>query len=316
MLTYYPPIKPYAEHKLSVSKIHTIYVEECGNPKGLPILLVHGGPGAGCSEDSRRYFDPTLFRIVLFDQRGAGRSTPHAELAENNTQALVGDIETIREFLDIEQWILFGGSWGSTLSLVYAQTYPTRVKHMILRGIFLARKQDEEWIFGGKGANYIFPDHWAEFLQIIPPHYHGDVAKYYDEVLNGADELAQMAAAKAWSKWEGYCATLEPNPQKVEALSNPYTAISLAKLECHYGVNKFFLKSNQILNDMHLIQHIPSIIVHGRYDIVCPMDNAWQLHKAWTNSELIIVPAAGHAGSEPGILSALIHATRRVSRLY
>lgn len=313
MLLYYPSIKPYQEHHIAVSPHHTVYVEECGNPNGLPVLFVHGGPGGGCSEDNRRFFDPNVYRIILFDQRGCGRSTPHAELEENHTQALVADMEMIREQLGIEQWMLFGGSWGSTLSLVYAIHHPERVSSMILRGIFLNRKRDRDWLFSGKGANTIFPDYWQDFLSVIPTEKQHDLINAYYALLTGEDEVARMAAAKAWSIWEGRCATLEPNPDVIEAMQSPHLALSLARLECHYFVNECFMPDNFILKNVHKIHNIPGIIVHGRYDIVCNLDNAWTLHQAWPRSTLKIVRDAGHASSEPGIIDALIQSTREFS---
>lgn len=310
MLPYYPPIAPYQQHTLPVEKPHRLYIEECGNPNGQPVLFVHGGPGGGCTEDARRYFDPNNYRIILFDQRGSGRSEPHAELNGNTTQALVSDMEAIRRHLKIDRWMLFGGSWGSTLSLVYAITHPERVTHLILRGIFLNRKQDIDWLFNGTGANLIFPDHWQSFLHLVPEDRRHNLVNAYHDLLTGEDEIARMAAAKAWSMWEGHCSTLEPNPAIVDAMSHPHLALSLARIECHYFVNHCFLEDNFIMNNVDKIKNIPGIIVHGRYDIVCSLDNAWTLHQAWPNSQLKIVRDAGHASSEPGIIDALVHSTR------
>lgn len=310
MLTLYPPIKPYHHFLFPVISPHELYVEECGNPDGIPILFVHGGPGSGSNEDQRRFFDPNTYRIILFDQRGSGRSLPHMELTGNTTQALVQDMEKLREVLDIESWILFGGSWGSTLSLIYAQTYPTRVLGLILRGIFLNRNSDVQWLFGGMGANKIFPDFWQEFLSIIPEDQrHNPLLAYY-EVLTGEDEVARMHAAKIWSSWEGHCSTLEPNKHLIDVMKDPHHALSLARIECHYFMNNCFLEPNQIIRNMPLIQDIPGIIVHGRYDIVCTLDNAWELHQHWPRSELHIIPEAGHSATEAGIIDALIHATK------
>jgi proline iminopeptidase len=295
---------------LDVEKPHQIYVEECGNPDGIPILFVHGGPGSGCTEDQRRFFDPNVYRIILFDQRGCGRSMPHMELIDNNTQALINDMEKIRETLQIDKWILFGGSWGSTLSLVYAQTYPSHVLGMILRGIFLNRNIDVQWLFGGLGANKIFPDFWEEFLSILPDEQrHNPLLAYY-EMLTGEDEVARMLAAKTWSSWEGHCSTLEPNKQILEMMKNPHHALSFARIECHYFINNCFLEPNQILRNMDSIAEIPGIIIHGRYDIVCSLDNAWELHKAWPKSELNIIRDAGHSACEAGIIDALVLATK------
>lgn len=314
MLTLYPPIKPYHEFMLNVENPHKIYVEESGNPEGIPVLFVHGGPGGGTIEDYRRFFDPSVYHIILFDQRGCGRSTPHMALEGNTTQNLVSDMEEIRQKLNIDKWILFGGSWGSTLSLVYAQTHPDRVLAMILRGIFLNRNHDVQWLINAEGANKIFPDHWEEFLSILPEEQrHNPLIAYY-ELLTGDDEVSRMSAAKNWSTWEGHCATLEPNKQLIEHMKNPHHALSLARIESHYFINNCFLEPNQIMRNIHLIQHIPGIIVHGRYDIVCTLDNAWTLHKAWANSELNIIRDAGHASSEPGIVDALIRATKSIAQ--
>lgn len=312
MYNLYPPIKPYNELKLAVDDTHEIYVEECGNPDGTPILFVHGGPGSGCSEDQRRFFDPNFYRIILFDQRGCGRSTPHMSLENNTTQALMADMEKIRNALNIDRWVLFGGSWGSTLSLVYAQAHPERVLAMILRGIFLNRNSDVQWLFGGQGANKIFPDYWEEFLSIVPENQRRNPMLAYHEMLTGDDEVTRMAAAKTWSSWEGHCATLEPNKHLLDLMKNPHHALSFARIECHYFMNNCFLEPDQILRNMPRVAQIPGIIVHGRYDIVCTLDNAWELHAAWPNSELHIVRDAGHSASEPGIIDALVKATQTV----
>lgn len=310
MLTSYPAIQPYEQHMLSVAKPHQLYVEVCGNPEGMPVLFVHGGPGSGCSEDHRRFFDPNKYRIILFDQRGSGRSTPHADLSENTTQALVSDMEFIREFLGVEQWVLFGGSWGSTLSLVYAQTHPDRVAGLILRGIFLSRKHDMYWLFNGEGANYVYPDYWDEFISTVKLNGHSNYIDAYYAVLTGDDEVARMAAAKAWSTWEGRCSSLQLTQDAMQWTTDPHTALSLARIECHYMVNDCFLRPNQILDNMDKIADIPGIIVHGRYDMVCALDNAWRLHKAWPASTLQIIPDAGHSSKESGIIDALVRATQ------
>jgi proline iminopeptidase len=309
MLTSYPAIQPYEQHLLPVDKPHQLYVEVCGNPEGQPILFVHGGPGSGCSEDHRRYFDPNKYRIILFDQRGAGRSTPHADLSENTTQALISDMEHIREFLGVEQWVLFGGSWGSTLSLVYAQTYPERVCGLILRGIYLNRQHDIDWLYNGAGANYVFPDYWENFTAAIKLNGHSNYIEAYNAVLTGTDEVARMAAAKAWSAWEGSCIALQLSQEALDSMTDPHFALSLARIECHYFLNNCFLEPDQILKNMDKIQHIPAIIVHGRYDMVCSVENAWTLHKAWPGSTLHIIPDAGHSSKEPGIVDALVRAT-------
>jgi proline iminopeptidase len=307
----YPEIKAYASHRLPVGSPHEIYLEESGDPKGIPVLFVHGGPGAGCDPRNRCFFDPERYRIILFDQRGAGQSTPHAELSQNNTQNLVDDIERIRVHLDIERWILFGGSWGSTLSLLYAQQQPERVMALILRGIFLARQHDVSWLFQA-GASRLFPDYWEDYLRPVSKSQRDDLVTAYYQLLTGDNEVARMAAAKAWAGWEARCATLRPNLEVVEHFVDPHIALALARIEAHYFVNQSFIRENQIIEDVAKLEGIPGTIVHGRYDTVCPLDNAFELHRHWKESELHIVRDAGHAASEPGITDALIRATRRM----
>lgn len=313
MQTLYPEIKPYARHELAVEAPHVLYVDESGSADGLPVLFIHGGPGAGCDSASRRYFDPALYRIVTFDQRGCGRSTPHASLENNTTQALIGDIERIREHLGIDKFVLFGGSWGSTLALAYAQTHPQHVHGLILRGIFLCRPQEFSWFYQ-EGASRLFPDYWEDYVAPIPPEERGDLMQAFYKRLTGADQIAQMHAAKAWSTWEGRTATLRPNTQVVERFSEGHRALSIARIECHYFVNDAFLEPNQLLRDMQKIAHLPGIIVHGRYDAICPLDNAWALHQAWPNSELQIIRDAGHSAAEPGITDALMRAAEHMAR--
>ncbi len=313
MLTFYPEIKPYKRHQLAVEPPHELYLDESGNPDGIPVLFVHGGPGGGCGRYDRRFFDPERYRIILFDQRGAGRSTPHASLDNNNTDRLVADMEAIREHLGVEQWVLFGGSWGSTLSLVYAQTHPERVLGLILRGIFLGRRADVQWFYQD-GANRIFPDYWQDFLQPIAEEERGDLVSAYHRHLTGDNELLKMGAAKAWSLWEGRCATLRPSQEVVDTFSSPHRALALACIECHYFVNNLFLEENQVLRDAHRLQGIPGTIVHGRYDSICPLDNAFELQSAWPDSELQIIREAGHASSEPGTVDALIRATDALAK--
>ncbi len=304
----YPPIKANRSFTLKVDAIHEIYVEESGNPQGLPVLFVHGGPGAGCEDKHRSYFDPNLYRIVLFDQRGAGKSRPHAELSSNTTMDLVADMERIRTELGIDKWVLFGGSWGSTLSLVYAETYPQRVLGLVLRGIFLCRPQEIHWFYQ-EGANRIFPDYWRDFVAPIPEAERHDLLHAHHRRLTGDDEVARMRSAEAWSVWEGRTATLTPKKEVVDFFSDPRVALSLARIEAHYFVNHIFLKPNQILRDAHKLANIPGVIVHGRYDVVCPIENAWDLHQAWPEARLEIIPDAGHSASEPGIVNALVQAT-------
>ncbi|MEE4192279.1 MAG: prolyl aminopeptidase [Halieaceae bacterium] len=315
MLQLYPEIKPYATHRLEVGSGHTLYVEESGDPEGLPVLFVHGGPGAGCDPKNRCFFDPEAYRIILFDQRGAGRSTPHAGLNDNTSTALVADMEAIREHLAVDRWLLFGGSWGSTLSLLYAQAHTERVIGMILRGIFLARQRDVHWLYQ-EGASRLFPDYWEDYLRPIPASQRGELVSAYYDLLTGDNELARMAAAKAWSGWEAHCATLRPNLEVYEHLVDPHVALALARIEAHFFVNDCFIRENQIIEDAGVLAGVPGVIVHGRYDAVCPLDNAFALHQAWPESELHIIRDAGHVASEPGITDALIRATRRMAQRF
>lgn len=315
MLTLFPEIEPYATHRLAVDEPHVLYVEECGNPAGLPVLFLHGGPGAGFQPWNRRFFDPARYRIVLFDQRGAGRSTPHAHLEGNTTPALVADIERLREFLGIDQWVVFGGSWGSTLALAYAEAHPGRVTGLILRGIFLCRDQDIRWFYQD-GASHVYPDHWADYVKPIPEAERHDFLQAFHRRLTGEDEIARMAAAKAWSIWEGQCATLRPNHNVVEHFSDPHVALALARIEAHYFVNRIFLRDNQLLDEARQLAGIPGVIVHGRYDMICPLDNAFALHAAWPEAELQIVPDAGHSAAEPGIIDALVRAANDFARRF
>ncbi len=313
MATLYPEIQPYVQHSLAVASPHILHIEECGNPAGLPVLFVHGGPGSGCEAYHRRFFDPERYRIILFDQRGAGRSTPHAELTDNTTPALVADMEQIREHLGIERWLLFGGSWGSTLSLVYTETFPQRVLGLILRGIFLCRQWEIAWFYQ-EGASRIFPDYWEDYLKLIPAEEQHDMVSAYYRRLTGEDEVTRMAAAKAWSIWEGRTATLRPSKSVIGHFGDPYTALSLARIECHYFMNNIFLDENQLLRDAYLLRDIPGVIVQGRYDIICPIQSAWELHKAWPQAELKVIDDAGHSASEPGIIDALVSSTDAMTR--
>lgn len=312
MLSLYPEIQPYARHRLSVDEPHELYLEESGNPDGVPVLVVHGGPGGGCEDYHRRFFDAERFRIILMDQRGAGRSTPLAELEGNSTNKLVEDMETIRQFLGIDRWLLFGGSWGSTLSLVYAQAHPQQVMGLVLRGIFLCRPRDIQWFYQD-GASRVFPDYWQDFLSPIPDTERDDMVSAYYRRLTSSNELEQIQAAKAWSVWEGRCATLHPNPKVVEHFGHPHVAIALARIECHYFMNSSFLEPDQIVRNAFRLTGIPGIIVHGRYDMVCPLDNALALSKAWPEAELQIIRDAGHSASEPAIVDALIRGVEHIA---
>ena len=308
MQGFYPEIQPYVRHTLAVDAIHQLYVEESGNPQGIPVVFLHGGPGAGCEPFQRRFFDPQRYRIVLFDQRGCGKSTPHAELAGNTTQDLVADIERIRVHLGIERWLVFGGSWGSTLGLVYAETHPERVLGLVLRGIFLCRPRDIQWFYQD-GASFVFPDYWQDFLAPIPPADRANLVEAYYARLTGNDEITRMAAAKAWSLWEGRTATLLPRQSVIDHFANPFTALSLARIECHYFINNSFLQPEQILVQADRLKDIPGVIVHGRYDIVCPVEQAFALHQVWPEAQLDVIADAGHSATEPGIVAALVRAT-------
>jgi proline iminopeptidase len=315
MNALYPPREPYIEGKLKVSDIHTIHYEESGNPQGKPIVLLHGGPGGGCPPYYRKYFNPEKWRLIMFDQRGCGKSIPHAELRENTTWELVRDIEKLREHLGIDKWVVFGGSWGSTLSLAYSQTHPERCKGLILRGIFMLRQLEINWFYQ-EGASYIFPDAWEEYVKPIPPEERDNMLTAYYKRLTSNDMKVRLEAARAWSIWEASTSRLFLDKQLMQIFGESEFAEAFARIECHYFINKgFFEDDDQLLNNVDKIRHIPGVIVQGRYDVVCPMISAWELHKAWQDSKLIIVPDAGHSISEPGIMSALIDATDRFSEL-
>ncbi len=308
MRELFPPLEPLATRSLRVQAPHEIYVEECGNPGGLPVVFVHGGPGGGCTTDNRRFFDPARYRIVLFDQRGCGRSRPHAELTHNTTQALVEDMERIRETLGIERWLVFGGSWGSTLALVYAETHPQRVLALILRGIFLVTAAELNWFYQD-GIQHLFPDHFEEFVAPIPAAERNDLIHAYYRRLTSDDPATRQRAAEVWSLFEARCSTLLPSESVVDHFSEPDVAMAIARIECHYFVHDCFLTPGQIIRDAPRIRNIPGVIVQGRYDVVCPASAAWQLHKAWPEARFRLIPDAGHASSEPGICSALVEAT-------
>ncbi|HGG60811.1 MAG TPA: prolyl aminopeptidase [Gammaproteobacteria bacterium] len=300
--------QPYRSLRLDVGDGHRLYLEESGAPAGLPVVFLHGGPGAGCSPFHRRFFNPEKYRVILFDQRGAGKSRPHASLQANTTAHLIADLEKIRGALDIERWVVFGGSWGSTLGLAYAQDFPERVLGLILRGVFLCRDEDIHWFYQN-GASRLFPDFWRDFIEPIPENERGDLVRAYHRRLTGDDEVTRMRAAEAWALWEARTATLKVDDQAGSHFSNPYLALSLARIECHYFINHGFLEPGQLLNNARRLKDIPGVIVHGRYDSICPVDQAWMLHQAWPEATLNIIPDAGHAITEPGIAAALIAAT-------
>ena len=312
--TPYPAIEPYDSGLLKVSPLHTLYYEQCGNPRGKPVVFLHGGPGAGCNARSRQFFDPARYRIVLFDQRGCGRSTPHAELRENTTWDLVADIERLRGHLSIERWQVFGGSWGSTLALAYAQAHPHRVTELVLRGIFMLRRWELEWFYQA-GCDALYPDAWESYLGAIPPAERGDLISAYHRRLTSDDPAVRLAAARAWSVWEGSTSFLYQDPSHIAGSGEDEFALAFARIECHYFVNAgFFREDGQLLADVGRIRHIPAVIVQGRYDVVCPARSAWDLHRAWPEAELQLVPDAGHSAFEPGNLHALIEATDRFAR--
>lgn len=299
---------------LPVSDIHEIYYEVSGAINGKPVIVCHGGPGGGSTPSMRRYFDPSLYKIIVFDQRGCGRSTPHASLEDNTTWSLVEDMEKIRQHLGIDTWQVFGGSWGSTLALAYAQTHPEHVSELVLRGIFTLRRSELLWFYQ-EGANAVYPDAWEAFVAPIPENERDDMMAAYYKRLTGEDEKKRLEAAKAWSLWEGGTVSLLPSEERMQSFSSDAFAIAFARIECHYFVNGgFFDRDDQILANMDRVRHIPGVIVQGRYDVVTPMTTAWALHQAWPQAELEIVQDAGHAASEPGIIDALIRATNRFAR--
>lgn len=315
MQDLFPTLEPRQTGFLKVSDIHSLYWEECGNPDGQPVVFLHGGPGGGVAPDHRRFFDPQAYRIILFDQRGSGQSTPCAELRENTTWDLVSDIEAIRKMLKIEKWIVFGGSWGSTLALTYAITHPQQVKGLILRGIFLCRPSEIHWFYQ-EGASHVFPDVWDEYLKPIPPAERTHLVEAYYKYLTHSDPEVRLRAAKAWSKWEAATSRLYIDSTAIDEFEDPEYALSFARIECHYFTNNaFFETNNWILENISKIRHIPGFIVQGRYDMVCPAKSAWELHKAWPEAEFKIIADSGHSAMEPGIRTALVGATEKFKNL-
>ncbi|CAO3441480.1 Proline iminopeptidase (EC 3.4.11.5) [Azospirillum argentinense] len=305
----FPPIDPYQTGFLPVDEIHTLYWEQSGNPRGVPVLFLHGGPGAGASPTHRRFFDPGHYRIVVMDQRGAGRSTPLGEVRRNTTELLVEDAERLRRHLGIERWLLFGGSWGSTLALAYGQTHPERCLGLILRGIFLMRKSEIDWFL--YSMRTIFPEAWATFAAHIPQEEHGDLLEAYWRRLNAPDAATRMAAARVWSLYEGSCSSLLPSPELIATSAEDTHALGLARIEAHYFRSNRFTPEDRLLRDVHRIRHLPGTIVQGRYDIVCPIASADELRRAWPEADYRVVPDAGHSAMEPGIRAALVQATER-----
>ncbi|MBB6189170.1 prolyl aminopeptidase [Rhodanobacter sp. MP7CTX1] len=310
----YPEIEPFDSGFLKVSALHTLYYEQSGNPNGKPVVFLHGGPGGGTNAKCRRFFDPAVYRIVLFDQRGCGKSTPHAELTDNTTWDLVADIERLREQLAIDRWQVFGGSWGSTLALAYAQKHPDQVTELVLRGIFMLRRWELEWFYQ-KGCDALYPDAWETYLNAIPEAEQGDLMSAYYRRLTGDDAQARSDAARAWSVWEGATSFLWQDTSHIASSAEDEFALAFARIECHYFVNGgFFEHDDQLLRNVDRIRAIPTVIVQGRYDVVCPMRSAWDLHRAWPEADLRIVQDAGHSAFEPGIMHELLEATDRFSR--
>ena len=312
--TLYPEVEPFRTGRLAVSKVHEIYFEESGNPNGKPVVFLHGGPGGGTEPKHRRYFDPSAYRIVLFDQRGCGRSTPFASVDDNTTWHLVSDIEALRTHLGIDKWMVFGGSWGSTLALAYAETHPTHVTELVLRGIFLLRREEIRWFYQ-EGASWLFPDAWHEYVDHIPQEERGDLLQAYCRRLTSSDPSVQRAAARVWSVWEGKTSCLVPNAELIARSAGEEFALAFARIESHYFVHDGWLAGEKaLLANVDKIRKIPGVIVQGRYDVVCPAKSAWDLHTAWPEADLRIVPDAGHAASEPGIIHELVSATDRFRR--
>lgn len=309
----YPPTTPYDSGQLALDQRHAMYWETCGKPDGTAVVFLHGGPGAGASPDHRRFFDPAHYRIVIYDQRGAGRSTPLGALTDNTTPHLIADLETLRRHLGIERWLVFGGSWGSTLALAYAQAHPDRVTGLVLRGIFLCRRSEFEWFLYGMGQ--FFPEAWQAFAGHLPEAERGDLLAAYHRRLIDPDPTVHLPAARAWSRYEGACSTLLPSPETVAAFGSDTMALGLARIEAHYFVNGNFMAEDALLSGVAKIRHIPATIVQGRYDVICPVVTAEELHRAWPEAGFQVVPDAGHSAMEPGIRRALVAATDRFRSL-
>ena len=309
MRTLYPEIEPFDSGFLNVDARHRMYYEQCGNPQGKPVVILHGGPGAGCGAKIRRFHDPRAYRIILLDQRGAGRSTPHADLVDNTTWTLVADIEKLREHLGVDRWQVFGGSWGSTLALAYAEKHPERVSELVMRGIFLLRRWELEWFYQ-EGCSRLFPDAWEKYLEPIPEVERGDIISAYHRRLTSDDESIRLEAAQAWSIWEASTSFMLQDEDFINSHNDAHFALSFARIENHYFVNGgFFEVEGQLLRDAHKLKGIPGVIVHGRYDVVCPIANAWDLHKVWPEAKLMISPTSGHSAFEAENALALIEAT-------
>ncbi len=318
MITLYPDIAPYSTHLIDMEPLsngycHQVYVEECGNPDGIPVVFLHGGPGSGCRPSHRCYFDPELYRIILFDQRGCGRSLPHGELENNTLDYLIADMETVRQTLEVDRWLIFGGSWGATLGLVYARHHPKNVLAMILRGVFLGRQQDIDWVYAEGGASKLFPDAWQNLVELLPQNAQKHPLKAYYQQLTGHDELQQMTAAKTLGAWESTIVTLRDHEYQHDETRTP-GPLAHSRIQLHFALNECFLSESPILNNIDIIRDIPTTIIHGRYDIVCPIQQTWELHQHWPESQLHIIPMAGHAAGEPALVDALINATRDMAK--
>lgn len=313
MHSLYPSIKPYAQHDFKVSELHTLYVEETGNPDGIPVIVLHPGPGMGTDPHLRRFFDPQQYRIILFDQRGCGRSTPHLELQENSTPFLLEDLDKLRQHLQLDDFVLFGGGWGSLLALLYAQKHPQHVKALLLHQIHLGRKRDSNWFYK-RGANLVYPDYWEEFTALVPEEELDNIPQYYAQCLQGPNELARMACAKSWALWQARCSSLQPHLYVIDQFSDPHFALALATIESHYINHDYFIEEDQVLKNAHKIRHIPTYIIHGRFDLVTPLALALDLHHAIPASNLRIVRDAGHSDRESGIIDAVIYAAKEISK--
>ena len=308
----YPPIEPYRTGRLPVDAVHTLYWEECGNPHGVPVLFLHGGPGAGLSPKHRQFFDPAYYRIVLFDQRGAGQSTPLGEYRDNTTPLLINDIERLRELMGIDQWLVFGGSWGSTLALAYGQAHPERCTGFVLRGIFLCTPREIDWFLNG--IQWFFPKEYAAFIDPSPVAERGDLLAAYCTRLFSDDPTVSAEAARTWSRYEGSCLHLLPHPEVADEFGSDAISLGVGRLEAHYFRNQAFLSEDQLIRGVERIRHLPAVIIQGRYDVVCPPQSAWRLHQAWPQARFEVIEDAGHAAFEPGIASALVAATEQFKR--
>ncbi len=308
----YPPLEPFASGMIAVDARHRIYWEESGNPDGIPVVFLHGGPGAGATPAHRRFYDPACYRIIIFDQRGSGRSTPHGDVTDNTTPHLVADMEMLRRARGIERWALFGGSWGSTLALAYAQAHPRHVRALVLRGIFLSRKSEIDWFL--YGMRNVFPEAWRDFSEFLPPVERGDLLAGYHRRLIDPDPAIHLPAARAWSTFEGSCSTLLPSPETIASFGEDHKALGLARIEAHYFINGSFLREGQLLDDVARLRAIPTTIVQGRYDMVCPIVSADDLTRAWPEAQYVVVPDAGHSAMEPGIRAGLVGAMERLKR--